>query len=61
MTIIWINCLILLVNIVYCNTAIIDDEEIVVKLLGGPRKAKELADELGFIYNGPVSYYVFAM
>lgn len=47
--------LIILLLINYCNTAIVNDEEIVVKILGGLKRAKELADELGFIYNGPVS------
>lgn len=38
-----------------CGSALIKEDEVVVRIIGGPRIAKSLADELGYVYNGPVS------
>lgn len=48
-----------LVNINFCLSIVVHEEEIVVRLLGGDKVARDLANELGFIYNGPVSFCCF--
>lgn len=37
------------------GSVLIKEDEVVVRIIGGPRIAKSLADELGYVYNGPVS------
>lgn len=31
------------------------EDEVVIRILGGPKLAKFLADEMGYLYKGPVS------
>lgn len=46
--------LLILTQFVYCY-GIVEREEFVVRIIGGPGLAKNLAYELGFIYKGTVS------
>lgn len=31
------------------------EEEVVVRILGGPRVARKISEEMGYYYKGPVS------
>lgn len=42
-------------------TAAAAEEEVVVRILGGPRVARMISEEMGYLYKGPVSSFVFQL
>lgn len=47
----------LLLMVIFSFTRAAEENEIVVRILGGPRVARMISEEMGYYYKGPVSCF----